>query len=242
MELSQYLDAITADSDALARAVEAEPGHPVTACPGWDVAQLTRHLGATHRWATEIVRADTPARVPYPDALGIAEGELGAWIRVGAAQLVATLQATGPDKSVWTMGQPRTSWFWFRRQAQETALHRWDAQDALGGSAFLDSDFAADGVAELLEMFLPGLHRRGGTPGTGESFHVHRTDGPGEWSVRFDGELATVSNDHAKGDVALRGPAADLLLVLWRRRPFSSVEVFGSDEILERWGSLVPAI
>ena len=37
----------------------------------------------------------------------------------------------------------------------------------------------------------------------------------------------TVARDHAKADAALRGPAHDLLMVLWRRSPLDAVEVFG---------------
>ena len=31
---------------------------PVAACPGWDVAALTTHLGRVHRWATAALRSD----------------------------------------------------------------------------------------------------------------------------------------------------------------------------------------
>ncbi len=36
-----------------------------------------------------------------------------------------------------------------------------------------------------------------------------------------------VEPGHAKGDAAVRGPAADLLLWLWGRRPLDGFEVFG---------------
>jgi hypothetical protein len=39
--------------------------------------------------------------------------------------------------------------------------------------------------------------------GVGESFH--RIDGEGEWVIRFDGEDVTVTHEHAKADVAVRG-------------------------------------
>ena len=206
------------------------------------MADLGRHLGHVQRWATQIVNAEGIARVPFPDET-LADGHVGPWLREGAAALVAALAAVGPDKSVWTMGEPRTSRFWFRRQAHEATVHRWDAEDAVGITPTpIDIDLAADGIAEYLEVYLPRVHRNSGLTGAGESFHIHRTDGPGEWLVRFEPSGATVTAEHAKADVALRGPAEELLLVLWRRRPASSVELFGSEAALARWYELVPAI
>ena len=44
-----------------------------------------------------------------------------------------------------------------------------------------------------------------------------------------------VVNEHAKGDVAARGAASDLLLMMWGRVPVTQVEVFGDASLLERW-------
>jgi predicted lipid carrier protein YhbT len=71
--------------------------------------------------------------------------------------------------------------------------------------------------------------------GAGETIHLHCTDREGEWLVRRDAEGLTVTREHAKGDVAARGTASDLLLVLQSRLPVSAVECFGDDTILERW-------
>ena len=58
--------------------------------------------------------------------------------------------------------------------------------------------------------------------------HLHATDdglGPtGEWTIVNDEDGVWWSHDHGKGDVALRGPARDLLLAIGaaRRRPISA--------------------
>ena len=97
------------------------------------------------------------------------------------------------------------------------------AQDAL----------AADGIDEWLHLFLP---RRplpeGQAPWT---LHLHGTDDPapaagGEWLVRFGRDGAVITQEHAKGDVAVRGPVSDLLLLLWNRLPrpqAAEVSTFG---------------
>lgn len=242
MELTRYLEAVATESDAMAGVVDTHPTLAVPTCPGWQVAALGRHLGNTQRWVTKIVSADDIARVPYPDETP-SDHFVGRWLREGAADLVAALQAAGPDKPAWTMGQPRSARFWYRRMAQEATVHRWDAEEAVGiPPSPIDSDLAADGAAEFLEVFVPRTHQRGGATGSGESFHIHRTDGPGEWLLRFEPSGVTVSLEHAKADVALRGRAEDLLLVLWGRRPATSVEVFGDPDRLARWSELVPAI
>src|SRR5215467_3594765 len=52
MELSEYLDAITRESGALADAAErAGLDAPVPSCPDWTVADLLVHLGGVQQWA-----------------------------------------------------------------------------------------------------------------------------------------------------------------------------------------------
>ena len=140
----------------------------------------------------------------------------------------------------WTLPEPCWSWtddrtvgFWARRQAHELSVHRWDAQAAAGTTAPIDRELAADGIQELFDI-LP--FRPGGAPtGNGETIHLHCTDGDGEWLVRLAPEGVTVVNEHAKGDVAARGGASDLLLMMWGRIPVDQVEVFGDASLLERW-------
>ena len=59
----------------------------------------------------------------------------------------------------------------------------------------------------------------------------------GEWLVRREGSELIVEHGHGKGDVALRGPAGRLLLVLLRRIPPGDpqVEVIGDPAVLAGW-------
>ena len=68
------------------------------------------------------------------------------------------------------------------------------------------------------------------------SVHLHCTDVAGEWTVRLsDDGTAAVTREHAKGDAAIRGAANDILLVLWRRRPLSTVDVVGDAAVATRF-------
>ena len=235
MQTAEYLDTLARDSEALADAADAAgPDAAVPTCPGWTVADLVGHMVQGDRWARAVVESRSTERVmPEIPADAPAGAALVPYFRVGAQELVATLRAVPPDTSVWTFSAAdRTARFWCRRRAQETAVHRVDAQSAAGSVQPVDQALAADGIDELLTVFLPRL--AGGVVLDG-SVHVHCTDTEGEWLVRRDGDDLVVTREHAKGDVAARGSASDLLLFLWGRVPASALEVFGDADALDRF-------
>jgi len=217
----------TALADAAARDLQAA----VPAAPGWDVTELLRHIGLIHVRSSVILRTGTmerPSRkngmLPDPPTEGVLE-----WYRASLAELVADLRRVDdPDRPVYSFapGHERAG-FWPRRMAHETAVHRVDAQQAVGAPVDpLDAGFAVDGIDELLTIFVPtfaGMQ----SPGDGRTVHLHATDAEGEWLVRFEAGAVVVETGHAKGDAAVRGPAGELLLWLWGRRPLEGLEVFG---------------
>src|SRR3954467_4431289 len=142
---------------------EADLAAPVPACPGWDLAALTGHLGGIHRWARDAVVESRPTEEerPYPRERQALRG----WFEEGADDLLATLRATDPGTACWHFGpKPRTAGFWYRRQAHETAMHARDAEEAAGGiAAPIDPELLLDGIDEILTMFLPRQVRLGGS-------------------------------------------------------------------------------
>ncbi len=193
----------------------------VPGCPGWSVRELTWHLGRVHRWARAAVTlgGDRPAEPPEG---GPADREgLRAWFAEGATALVGTLAATDPATPCWTFGpRPRTAAFWFRRQAQETAVHSWDAQLACGRRAELPLDLAVDGVDEVVGTFVPRQVRLGRMTLPGASVALEATDGgPGAaWRLGPPG-------DPSPPEATVSAPAAVLLLVLWKRLPVEHPQV-----------------
>ena len=71
--------------------------------------------------------------------------------------------------------------------------------------------------------------------GAGESIHLHCTDVEGEWTVELGPEGVALERAHAKGDVAARGAASDLLCWLQGRGTTDPLEVFGDASLLTRW-------
>jgi len=240
MEMQHYLDQLTQNSERLADAAAAAGvDAPVPSCPGWTVTDLLGHCVSGDIWARSVVERGKAGSIEgtRPDPLdpSLRGDALVQAFRDGAAALVAELSSVPPDTPVWTFSPAnRTASFWQRRRAQETAVHRYDAELAARVPTPLDAALAVDGIDEILTMFLPRLADNFGPMGDG-TVHLHCTDVDGEWLfTRRDGEI-TVTAEHAKGDVAARGTASDLLLFLWGRVPADALEVFGDADVLARF-------
>ena len=245
MEPADHIAAVRRESAAVVTAARRGADAPVPSCPDWTVGDLVAHLGVAHRWATANVRepADQLVRgARHKWGIEATDPRLFEWFEEGAEELASVLQATDPDTPVATFGEPHAARFWGRRMAHESLVHRWDAERAHGEPRPIDAELAADGIDQGLYVLVP-MARQGSTvAGTGERFHLHRTDGEGEWLVVVEGDGIRVSREHGKGDVAVRGRAADLLLWLWHRVPPDDLEVFGDATLLDRWFDLVPPV
>ena len=267
LDAQTYLDALGRDSAALATAARRDLTAPIVSCPGWTMTTLVAHLTGIYAHRIAIVRArdteNTAVRslhdLGLPDAMrpwfdaqfegkqeptGAPDGLLELF-EAKAAELRAVLGSVDPKEPVWTWWPPdQTADFWARRMAQETAVHRWDAQNATGEPEPIEPELACDGIDEVLDVIVPSLLRgaEDAREGRGETYHFHRTDGPGEWLLRFQGEGATVTREHAKGDVAVRGAASDLLLFLWGRLPGENLEVLGDASLIGRYFELVTPV
>ena len=237
MTHDDYIAALHSNATALANAARGtEMDALVPSCPEWTVHRLLEHIGGHHRW----VRANldrTPEDGMHPfDAYEPAPDDNRAadWVAEGAAALADRLAEVGPDQRCWTwVPDLATTGFWARRTANETAVHRWDMQNAAGEPEAVDAHHAVDAIDEYFGVMR--VIGSDGLRGDGETIHWHCTDIDGEWLVRLAPDGLEVSREHAKGDVALRGPASDLLLVTIGRAPASSIEMLGDAALVERW-------
>ncbi len=235
-----YISSIRDNASALADAAEsAGCDANVPSCPEWTVADLLEHMGTVHRWA-----AANCSRAPSDQFMRSSESGITApadrsarpvWVREGAALLTDTLAEHSPDDPCWTFAPPATVSFWSRRQAHETAMHRVDAQLAAGRAEPIDAALAADGIDEWMFLVSNRPWAREKIVGTGETIHLHSTDVDGEWLLRLAPSGLEVERVHAKGDVAARGTASDLLCWLMGRGPLEQLEVFGDEALLAHW-------
>ncbi len=238
-DLATQLAAVEAGGRAVADLATGHLDVPVPACPEWDVAGLLTHLGGVYSFVTAQLRARADAMVPAegPDA---PEGPAVVdWFRESHQQVLDALRAADPSDAVWTFAGAPNAGFYQRRMMHETTVHRFDAESAVGDPAPIDPDIAFDGLEELFEVMYPRWIRRTEDKPRG-SLHLHRTDGEGEWMLDAPGGELTVTRTHAKGDAAVRGPVAQLLLLQWERIPpdHESVEVFGDADVVASWTAL----
>lgn len=244
MDYEACCDAFAAElaaTVALARTTPLDAAVP--SCPGWSVATLLAHVCRPYRWAEEVVRRRAATPVD-PSTLQVERPADPATLPDLLAQrgeaLLEALRGVPGDTGVWAWGADQHARFWARRMLHETLVHHGDLALAAGREAQAAPGIAADAIDELLAnapVMAAFNGRSDGLHGTGETIHVHATDTPGEWMVALTPTGMMVQPGHGKGDLALRGPAADLLWVLYQRKPVAATaaEVFGDDALLARW-------
>jgi uncharacterized protein (TIGR03083 family) len=234
MDPADLIRAIRRDGDAFVDAcLAAGLPTPVPSCPGWTVADLLWHLGEVHAFWRTVVADGLTSWEAYERPARPADADLAALVRAGVGTVAEVLAAADPAAANWTWTSDQTAGWVIRRMAHETAIHRCDADEAAGRPVTIEAELASDGIDEFLTWFI-GDVAEGAAP-VGGSVHLHCTDVAGEWTVRPDGDRFVVTREHAKGDCALRGPAADLLLALWRRRPLATVDVVGDADVAARF-------
>src|SRR5262249_56595265 len=102
----------------------------------------------------------------------------------------------------WFEGKPAPAPFWHRRAAQETAVHRFDAQFAAGDAKPIDAELALGGIDEHLGFVAFGLAVKP-VEGLSGSLHLHASDVEGEWVLQLAPDRLPVERSHAKADAAI---------------------------------------
>jgi uncharacterized protein (TIGR03083 family) len=235
MENARFLECLEAD---YRRIREVVPGHleeRVPSCPDWSVEDLTRHVAEVYLHKTTAMREGRePEQWPpdYEDDAPVLELLDDAY-----GQLLAEFAARDPAAASGTWyGPDQTVGFWIRRMAQETVIHRIDAELGVGVPvAAIPDDLAVDGIDELLKVFVafsveawsdyfsealkdsPGHTYLITADATADSPSVSwlvRTS-PGQFIVT--GGPGEQASDAAAPDVTLSGTPTQLLRWAWNR-------------------------
>jgi uncharacterized protein (TIGR03083 family) len=235
VDLNEHIDSIAANGEVLVeRGVKAGLDAPVPGCPDWVVRDLLIHIGGVHHWAADLVANardgfDSPAAAAI--GTGPADDALPDWCARKCEELVTVLRAAPADLACATfVPSPSALGFWARRQAHETAIHRSDAEAAAGGTTPFDTDFALDGIDEVLTVF--AARRKGFEPAT---LRLAPTDGP-PVVVTLTASGAVVADPGEPPDVTVSGPASEVYRWLWNRP--AEVEYGGDPALAQRWRKL----
>lgn len=234
----ELLSSVDERSAALREAVASAPDLDarVPSCPDWSLRDLVAHLGAVHRFWTAAVRAADDSARPAPEAVGDAEphGDLLDWSAGSARMLLAALGEAGPDSPCWTWwaesGAPMTAGAVARHQAQEAAVHAWDAQKTIGKPEPIPASVAVDAVAEFLEVTLGS---QGAWPHRPARITFSAIEGP-SWTVDVTPSGSRLDPPASGEPVAtVHGSASDILLVLFGRLDLDRVRVDGDQTVVE---------
>jgi uncharacterized protein (TIGR03083 family) len=233
--LASSVDYVTAYAEAAGEVVSAigasDMGARVPGCPGWSTYDLVVHLGNVHAWAATILEtgAEAPRQTDEPPskrARAVAQ-----WYSGKAEDLLTVLRESRAADSCWTFSRDhRTTGFWQRRQAHETAVHLADLRASSSRRpsrlhAGFTPALAADGALEVLEVFLPRMHDRGKPAELRAPLLVHARDTRDTWLltpvVEGPPKVSVVHPDDDVDDTAdlVAAPAAELMLLLWQRLP-----------------------
>ena len=215
-----------------ALAASADLGHPGAHLPGLD-AQAAVPARRPRRPVGGHDRAHRPARrSPGGGRRAAAGGRTRRLAPRRAAAILDAVAEVGPDTPVWTFNGPRPASWWVRRREHEVLVHRADAALALGVDFLLAAERAADRSPSSSACWRrgrpsPADNRRSPTAPRCTCTPPTRPRARGGVVVRGAEGASSWEHGHGKGDVAVRGPAADLLLVMMGRRPSDSVETIG---------------
>jgi len=232
MDYADHVEAVEQQTSAFAKALmRGDADGRVPTCPDWTLRDLAKHVGQVMGFWTHLLCEGTGRPKPaFDEEPG---RSAGLWFVQIAGFLVNELKSATADTKVWTWNPAdQSAAFAARRMAHETAVHRFDAQMAIGKPEAIDPPaLAADGIEEIFVMVeaWPESGR-----GEGETLHLHSAEG-NEWLIAMNPDGLEIRREHAKGDLALKGAVSDLELLLYDRPPIGEVERFGDDGVLAAW-------
>ncbi len=190
----------------------------VPSTPKWAVRDLAHHIGTVQWYWSENVRAKNPDERSGGSLTALPpDSDLVAWLGWCTYGLFRALRDAGPDAPCWAWWPdptPHTAGAVARHQAQEAAVHRWDAEGSAGLASPLPPELATDGVPEFIEVMV-GTDVEGPTGRR----HAHRHRYGRDLAGRLE-RVGSRSAAHAHGRAACDrvGPGAHALPAAARSR------------------------
>lgn len=242
MDEQRFLECLEADYTRLREVASDALGKPVPTCPGWIGEDLVRHVAEVYLHKTETMRQGTwPA--PWPPELP--RDSLAA-LDDAYRQLVGELAMREPsDQALTWYGPDQTVGFWLRRMAQETVIHRLDAEAAAEVPHDpIPADLAEDGIDEVLVCFL--AYASAEYPDE-LSEHLAECDGRtvqvaiegAGWQVQLGPEEITVERGESDPEAGVFGSADAVLRWVWRRAGDGVVQLDGNRWVIGKLRTLL---
>lgn len=237
MEKARFLECLADDYGRMRAVLPRHLDARVPTCPEWAVVDLVQHVGTVYLHKVVTMREGHRPQ-EWPPA-GLNDEDPVALLDRAYGELVGEFSARRPEDVSETFYEPDQSvGFWVRRMAQETVIHRIDAELAVGVPvAPIPDDLALDGIDELLKVFVAYDAEKwaedysevlGRSPGRS---YVIKTDGasweaetsPAGFSVRGGPGLTAAGGTRA--DVTISGTPGTLLRWAWNRESAGQASV-----------------
>jgi uncharacterized protein (TIGR03083 family) len=230
MEYETFVGHVRDDGRRLAAVAGGNLSLEVPSCPGWTVRDLVSHVAQVyeHKIAcTALGHAPDPWPPEWPADRDPIEWFGDAHERL--LEMFRTSEPTTPSATWWPPDQ--TVGFWARRMAQETAVHRVDAELAIDDATPVDAELAVDGVDEVLLLMLAGDWSEDPEE-TATGQRVAISTGGRTWLVTLEEKAMSVAEDGRAAGATLEGDPSDVLLWLWGRSSDENVARSGDEEAL----------
>jgi uncharacterized protein (TIGR03083 family) len=249
MESKRLLECLQADYTRLREvAAGADLTAKVPTCPEWTVADLVDHVAMVYLHKVQCMRLGhhpqpwPPTDVDHSDPVALLDRAYTA--------LAAEFAARSPDAPAFTWYEPdQTVGFWIRRMAQESVIHRVDAEFGAGVPiAAIPDDLARDGIDEVLVAFVEYGSRAWAedyepilATADGRAIRLETTGA--SWLVRPTPTAVEVrtADDGEAGDAVVRAEPVDLLLWLWNRAGDDVVATTGDPDVVAYFRRLMVA-
>jgi uncharacterized protein (TIGR03083 family) len=241
MDADRYLELIEQDAGLLADAARrAGLDAAIPSCPGWTVGDCVAHTAEVYQHKVACIRLGRSPGADYQQAppAGV---DVVDWFETSLVALLAELRQRGPAAPAYSWWPPdQTVGFWYRRMAQETAVHRLDVEDGAGTPTPIDAELAADGIDEVLDVFISEGWDDDVTPEEWGDVDPHAGEGK-TIGIRAAGRTwrstlgpSTIALDRSDGpaDAYVAGDPESVLLWLWGRRGDDVVVLDGDPDVL----------
>jgi uncharacterized protein (TIGR03083 family) len=242
MDADRYLELIEQDAGLLAAAARrAGLDAAIPSCPGWTVGDCVAHTAEVYQHKVACIRLGRSPGADYeqapPEGVDVVD-----WFDSSLVTLLAELRQRGPAAPAYSWWPPdQTVGFWYRRMAQETAVHRLDVEDGAGTPTPIDADLAADGIDEVLDVFIADGWDDDVTPEewgdvdphAGEGKTIAMRAGGRTWRSTLGPSTIALDRGDGRADARVAGDPESVLLWLWGRRGDDVVVLDGDPDVLK---------
>lgn len=235
MRRDRLLQIISEESALLQATAIGDLDAPLVVYPTWTMLDLLVHTGSVHRRTTRIVRERATERLDRVYPPSEEPDVVPCWFDEGYREMVSVLAAADPGTPVWSFGPELTVGWWITRMALETAVHRWDAERAVGEAVPLDAELATVGIDEFGWIHMP--RPDGEAPGAGDMLMLTASDA--SWVVSVEPERFTLRRSDALVPAQVAGDVAALYLWLMGREQRSVLRSDGDTTVLDWWDGVL---